>query len=108
MQDLLNRDLALEENLALYSSMQLRGDDSRRFHSVVFVCLLQACASIGALHQGRQIHAHIQGKGMERDLVVGSTLVYMYVVCGTVDDAHTVFRRMPRKNLVTWNALLSG
>lgn len=28
--------------------------------------------------------------------------------CGQVEDAEQIFRSLPRKNLVTWNALVSG
>eukprot|EP00246_Nothoceros_aenigmaticus_P018554 TRINITY_DN9756_c1_g1_i1.p1 TRINITY_DN9756_c1_g1~~TRINITY_DN9756_c1_g1_i1.p1 ORF type:complete len:380 (+),score=45.65 TRINITY_DN9756_c1_g1_i1:3-1142(+) len=75
---------------------------------VTFVSLLQACASAGALHQGKQLHAEIKQQGLEADLVVGNCLVNFYVKCGRLDDAREVFSKMPNRDVVTWNALLNG
>lgn len=75
---------------------------------VTYICVLKACSSIAALEKGQQIHAFIIQSGFEANLFVGSTLIDMYAKCGSLKDAHIVFHRLPERNVVTWNALVSG
>jgi pentatricopeptide repeat protein len=39
---------------------------------------------------------------------VGSSLVDMYVKCGSMEDAWRVFKKMPSWDVVTWNAMILG
>ncbi|KAL2951029.1 hypothetical protein AAZX31_19G024000 [Glycine max] len=40
--------------------------------------------------------------------MVGTSLVDMYAKCGRISAALMVFRHMPRRNVVAWNAMLCG
>ncbi|XP_070035370.1 pentatricopeptide repeat-containing protein At5g15340, mitochondrial-like [Nicotiana tomentosiformis] len=40
--------------------------------------------------------------------MVATALINMYAKCGRIDDAFRVFKVMPRRNIVTWNTMLSG
>jgi len=40
--------------------------------------------------------------------VLGSALVDMYSKCGSVDKALQVFERLPKKNTITWSAIIGG
>ncbi|XP_078443318.1 pentatricopeptide (PPR) repeat-containing protein [Wolffia australiana] len=70
--------------------------------------ILSACGTISAVDQGKMIHARVVRALFEGHLFVGSALVDMYAKCERVDDAASVFRRMPRKNIVSWTAMLVG
>jgi pentatricopeptide repeat protein len=76
--------------------------------SVTFVGVLNACASVFALEEGRRVHEQIIESGQGSDVFVGSTLVDMYAKCGSMDDACGVFNKLPAPNVVTWNAILAG
>ncbi len=76
--------------------------------SLTFVGVLNACASVVALEEGRCIHQQIIRSGLESDVFAGSSLVDMYAKCGSVEDAQGVFNKMPSRNVVTWNAILGG
>jgi len=39
---------------------------------------------------------------------VGIGLVDMYAKCGTIDDAHKVFNKMPTRDLVLWTSMIVG
>jgi pentatricopeptide repeat protein len=70
--------------------------------------VLNACASVGWLEEGRCIHEHIIQRGYESDLFVGSSLVDMYAKCGSIMDAQSVFNKMSTRSAVTWYAMLAG
>ncbi|KAI3866938.1 hypothetical protein MKW92_043499 [Papaver armeniacum] len=46
--------------------------------------------------------------GIESDLLVSSALIDMYSKCGETLDARKVFRVMPIRNVVSWNAMITG
>jgi pentatricopeptide repeat protein len=91
--------------LELFQQMQQEGV---RPDSVTFVGVLNACASVIALEEGRRVHQQIIQSGLESDVFVGSSLVDMYAKCGSIEDACRVFHKMPSRDVVTWNAMLRG
>jgi len=48
---------------------------------VISVGLLNACASLFALEQGKCVHEQTVQNGYESDVFVGSSLIDMYVKC---------------------------
>ncbi len=94
-----------QKALALYEEMQHEGVKP---NSVTFVGAINACASIIALEQARHIHKQIIDCGYESNLFVGSSLVDMYAKCGRIEDACSVFNRMPTRGVVAWNAMIFG
>ena len=73
-----------------------------------YVSILRACASMGTNANFSWIHVHIILSGIEMDVVIGTALVSMYSRCGNLELAESVFNRMPQRDLVTWNTLLSA
>jgi len=49
-----------------------------------FVGVLNACASVGALEEGRHVHEQIIQCGFESDIFVDGSLVDMYAKCGAL------------------------
>ncbi len=74
---------------------------------VTFVGVLNSCASVLALEEGSHAHEQIIQSGCEMDVFVGSRLVDMYAKCGSMEDSQIVFNKMPSRNVVSWNAMLS-
>ncbi|CAK9878571.1 unnamed protein product [Sphagnum jensenii] len=75
---------------------------------ITFVGVLNACASVVALEEGRFVHEQIIQRGLEFDVFVSNSLVDMYAKCGSMEDAWRVFNKMPLHDVVTWNALIFG
>jgi hypothetical protein len=50
--------------------------------SVTFMGVLNACASVAALEEGRCVHEQIIESGWDLDAFVQSSLVDMYANCG--------------------------
>ncbi|KAK9272823.1 hypothetical protein L1049_003201 [Liquidambar formosana] len=77
-------------------------------NSVSIVSALQACAVACNLEEGKKIHELASLKGFELDVSVSTTLIDMYMKCLSPDEAVSLFERIPRKDVVSWAALLSG
>ncbi|XP_024521323.1 pentatricopeptide repeat-containing protein At5g27110-like [Selaginella moellendorffii] len=75
---------------------------------VTYVILLHACSNLGALREGRMIHASVIASGMESNVVVATAIVNMYGKCGSMGDAKMVFDKMPAKDVICWNSMISA
>ncbi len=94
-----------QKALELFRQMQQEGVHP---DAVTYVGVLNACASIMALEEGRRAHEQIIQRGCELDAFVGNSLVDMYVKCGSIEDAWSVFNKMPSCDAVTWTAMILG
>jgi pentatricopeptide repeat protein len=97
--------------LSLYQEMQPKRVELNleTFVGVLNVCAsLSACVSVGALDEGRRVHEQIIERSFESDVVVSSSLVELYVKCGSMEDAWRVSNKMPTHDLVAWNAMILG
>jgi pentatricopeptide repeat protein len=94
-----------QKALDLYQQMQKEG---LRPSSVTFVGMLNACASVAAIEEGRSVHEQIIQSGCNLDVFIGSSLINMYANCGSIVDAQRVFNEMPAHNLITMNSMLGG
>lgn len=91
--------------LQLLTQMQLEGFIP---DIATFISLLSSCMCPESLSAGRQIHKHIHIWGLELDVVLGNTLLNMYGKCGSLDEAWMVFDQMEKRNVVTWNAMITA
>ncbi|KAL0399630.1 UNVERIFIED_CONTAM: Pentatricopeptide repeat-containing protein, chloroplastic [Sesamum radiatum] len=91
--------------LELFSEMQEMGIRPREF---TLVSVLNACAKLGALEQGKWIHDYIEKNGIELNVIVVTAIIDMYCKCGDVGPARQVFETSPRKGLSSWNSMMLG
>ncbi|KAH7307811.1 hypothetical protein KP509_22G078800 [Ceratopteris richardii] len=76
--------------------------------AVTYVCVLRACGSIRALHQGEEIHMEINRTGLlENNDVLVTAVIDMYCECGALSKAQEVLDRR-QACVAAWNALISG
>ncbi|XP_058728942.1 pentatricopeptide repeat-containing protein At1g15510, chloroplastic [Vicia villosa] len=76
-------------------------------NSVTLVCVLSACARIGALTSGKEIHAHALRTGVSYDGFMPNAILDMYVRCGRMEYAWKQFFSCDQ-DVSTWNILLTG
>jgi pentatricopeptide repeat protein len=95
-----------EEALKCFERMQHEGISP---NAVTFICALKACGSVGAVAKGQQIHAEVVDEGVfERDSLVRTSVVDMYAKCGALAKAQEVFDKLPKRDAIAWNALITG
>lgn len=94
-----------EEALNLFREMLLAGIKP---DEVTYASVLCSCADLACLAWGEDVHAYIIRSGYEVDFLVGSALLDMYAKCGNIANACHVFNIMHTRNLVSWNAIISG
>ncbi|CAO1943510.1 unnamed protein product [Urochloa humidicola] len=69
---------------------------------------LKTCCVAGDTGAGVRIHGLCVRTGYEEHHVVANSLVLMYSKGGRIGDARRVFDGIRFRNLVTWNAMISG
>ncbi|XP_047341800.1 pentatricopeptide repeat-containing protein At3g62890-like [Impatiens glandulifera] len=83
-----------------------------RHHNVfpdAFTCsfVLKACTQLLDLSHGKIVHAIIEKLGLRSNIFLQNTLVLLYALCGAMDDASLLFEKMPKKDIVTWNIMIT-
>lgn len=95
-----------KEAFRLFQQMCQEGVRSSK--AAFLISLLNACVSEAALEQGKLVHAHIVQNKIEMECVVGTALVNMYAKCGSLDQAHAVFDKLPVRNVVSWTSMIAA
>eukprot|EP01018_Ginkgo_biloba_P009907 Gb_21316 [translate_table: standard] len=95
----------LKEALNILQTMDQRGV---RADSNIYVSLLTACINKKALAEGKLVHTHIRDTGFQPDISVSTKLVSMYAKCGNLVDARRVLDQMPKRNVVSWTAMIAA
>ncbi|EEF40038.1 pentatricopeptide repeat-containing protein At3g50420 [Ricinus communis] len=80
------------------------------------ICCLEAlikkCTTINSLKKARQLHALIlattASTSYAQSPYLNNNLIAMYAHCGSRSDAQKLFDRMPRKNAISYNALIAA
>lgn len=73
-----------------------------------FSSLLAACVRLKSLEEGKQIHTHIRINGLENNEFLNTKLVFMYMSCGSVEDAKRVLGSFSGKTIYPYNAMMRG
>ncbi|PKA65251.1 Pentatricopeptide repeat-containing protein [Apostasia shenzhenica] len=93
------------EALDAFSEMQLAGIQPNH---AGFVGALSACGFLGALEQGKWIHAMAERMGVKMDRILGTALIDMYAKCGCIEAAKQVFDAMLERDVFAYTAMISG
>eukprot|EP01018_Ginkgo_biloba_P039653 Gb_39956 [translate_table: standard] len=94
-----------DQALKLYSQML---DDGKTLNQFTFGTVLSTLAGLGALQDGKGVHAQIIKTGFQSNVFVGTALVDLYFKCGRTDEACLVFDNMTERNVVSRNAMIAG
>ncbi|XP_071691214.1 pentatricopeptide repeat-containing protein At3g21470-like isoform X2 [Rutidosis leptorrhynchoides] len=77
---------------------------------VSFASALSACAQLGSLERGKELHYMIIQRRIKLNQFIINGLVDMYAKCGDLTNARIIFDSMmdTEKNESCWNAMISG
>ncbi|KAG6482118.1 pentatricopeptide repeat-containing protein At4g13650-like [Zingiber officinale] len=94
-----------EEAIVLFREMLRRGIGPAKY------CIsgaIRASSTIASLAAGEQLHCRAMKTGNGDDLSVHNSLIAMYAKCGCVELARRVFELMNCRDVVSWNAMITG
>nr|KYP70290.1 hypothetical protein KK1_009503 [Cajanus cajan] len=94
-----------EEAVNLFNKM-VRED--QKPNTATLVVVLSACSHLASLDEGERVHRYINESGFRLNLPLGTALVDMYAKCGQLQKSRMVFDSMKEKDVICWNAMISG
>ncbi|XP_043723379.1 pentatricopeptide repeat-containing protein At4g39530-like [Telopea speciosissima] len=99
-----NNDLH-QTALRFYGELKLQGfsPDESTFSSV-----LKACGGLNHIGWGMIIHGAVLKSVFQRDLVINTALIDMYMKCGNIEESCRLFESMPERNVVVYNSMICG
>lgn len=93
------------ETLDIFQRMQVEGVEP---DETTLVSVLSACTHLSALEQGKWVQTYIRKNGIKVNIILGTSIVDMFMKCGCVGSALEAFLDMPERGVSTWNALILG
>ncbi|MCO5605980.1 hypothetical protein L7F22_060166 [Adiantum nelumboides] len=75
---------------------------------ITYISIITVCSSLSLLEEGKRMNARVVGCGCESQVVVATALISLYGKCDDSRRAQCLFDAMPRRDAVTWSALISG
>ena len=76
--------------------------------SYTYVDVLKRCLKEKDLRVAREVHYCIVKSRMEQDKYVASTLLNVYIRCGSLQDARQVFDALAKKSVIDWTVMIGG
>ncbi|CAN4124475.1 unnamed protein product [Withania somnifera] len=72
-----------------------------------YIMLMDVCAEDKSLEDAKSIHEHLVRSHPHLDVKIYNKILEMYGKCGSMDDAFLVFRKMPQRNLTSWDTMIT-
>lgn len=94
-----------EEGLSLFNRMRESLVDGNKY---TLGSLVTGCGKLGVLHQGKWLHGYMIKAGIDSNSFLATALLDMYVKCGSIKDARSVFDQSSMIDLVSWTAMIVG
>ncbi|XP_006655097.1 pentatricopeptide repeat-containing protein At3g49170, chloroplastic [Oryza brachyantha] len=97
-----------EEAVELFLNFLEEGFEPDRY---TMSSMISACTELGSVSLGQQLHSLVLRLGLASDGCVSCGLVDMYAkshIKQSMEYANKVFERMPKHDVISWTALISG
>ncbi|VVA96544.1 unnamed protein product [Arabis nemorensis] len=101
------------EAIQVFREMQSNG---LKPNETIMVDLLVACGRCKDITTGKWFHGLLQELGFDPylqskfdfNVILATSMIDMYGKCGDLRTARNLFDRMPKRNLVSWNSIITG
>ncbi|KAI9115142.1 hypothetical protein K1719_014155 [Acacia pycnantha] len=77
-------------------------------NELTMVNVISAFSHLGQIWNCRMLHALVTKLNIEELVRISTNLMHAYCLCSGLEEARTLFDRMPERNLVSWNVILNG
>ena len=88
--------------------LQFQVEQGINVDSYTYVDVLKRCLKEKDLKVAREVHYCIIKSRMEQDKYVASSLLSVYIGCGSLQDARQVFDALAKKGVIHWNVMIGG
>ena len=95
----------LEKAIELFCEMEQEGVKP---NESTCLTIMTVCSSIGVLEQSMRIHAEALKCGNESGISATNAIIHMYVKCGNIYAAYLMFKKLPQRDIVSWNIIIYG
>ncbi|XP_061358157.1 pentatricopeptide repeat-containing protein At1g11290, chloroplastic-like [Gastrolobium bilobum] len=95
----------MEESIELFCRMR---KENIQPNSITVFNLLRSAVDLNSLKIGQALHALVVVSNLCGELTVNTALLSMYAKLGSLEDARLLFEKMPEKDLVVWNIMISA
>ncbi|RDY07935.1 Pentatricopeptide repeat-containing protein, chloroplastic, partial [Mucuna pruriens] len=95
----------MEESFQLFCRMR---KENIQANSVTVINLLRFTVYLNSLKIGQALHSLVVVCNLCEQLTVSTALLSMYAKLGSLEDARMLFEKMPEKDLVVWNIMISA
>ncbi|KAK4771046.1 hypothetical protein SAY87_031578 [Trapa incisa] len=75
---------------------------------VTILSILPSCSNLISFKKVKEIHACVLRRGFHSVLPVANSLIDTYAKSGDIDYSRRVFDVISRRDIITWNSMLSG
>ncbi|XP_031271285.1 pentatricopeptide repeat-containing protein At2g03880, mitochondrial-like [Pistacia vera] len=74
--------------------------------SITYSELIKCCLARGAVREAKLVHNHVFSKGYEPKKFLINILINMYMKFNLLEDAKTLFNKMPERTVVSWTTMI--
>ncbi|KAK9075923.1 hypothetical protein SSX86_004253 [Deinandra increscens subsp. villosa] len=93
------------EGLRLYGRME---EEGIKPDEVTMIGMISCCAQLESLNLGMEFHRYVEENQIKMTVPLGNALMDMYVKCGNVEAAESLFSKMSKKTIVSWTTMVAG
>lgn len=93
------------ESFALFEGMRTEKVEPS---SATVIHLLRSSVDLNSLKAGKLVHCLVMVSNLCEDLSVNTALLSMYAKTGALKYAYILFEKMPEKDCVVWNIMISA
>ncbi|EXB50999.1 hypothetical protein L484_023701 [Morus notabilis] len=69
--------------------------------------VLKACLRLSDVRNGRIVHGNVEKLGFGWNLFLQNSIVHLYAKCGEMGNARLMFDKMPHRDVVAWNIMMT-